>query len=103
MATYKEFHGASLADRDTFWREEARLVDWQAPFTSVLDYSKPPFAKWALRSIRTSGNCNWKAGALRGRIATTPGYSINWNTATNTIFCSTDTLMCPSNIARGKH
>jgi len=46
MATYKEFHGASLADRDTFWREEARLVDWQAPFTSVLDYSKPPFAKW---------------------------------------------------------
>ncbi len=46
MATYKEFHGASLADREAFWREEAALVDWQTPFTSVLDYSKPPFAKW---------------------------------------------------------
>ena len=46
MATYQEFHRASLADRDAFWRTEAALVDWQTPFTSVLDYSKPPFAKW---------------------------------------------------------
>ena len=46
MATYKEFHRQSLADRDAFWRAEASLVDWQTPFSSVLDYSKPPFAKW---------------------------------------------------------
>ena len=46
MATYKEFHRASLAERETFWRTEAALVDWQTPFSSVLDYSKPPFAKW---------------------------------------------------------
>ncbi len=25
---------------------EAALVDWQTPFSAVLDYSKPPFAKW---------------------------------------------------------
>ncbi|NDP42632.1 MAG: propionate--CoA ligase, partial [Aromatoleum sp.] len=46
MATYKESHRRSLADREGFWREEAALVDWQTPFSSVLDYSKPPFAKW---------------------------------------------------------
>jgi propionyl-CoA synthetase len=46
MTTYKEFHRRSIADRDDFWRAEAGLVDWQTPFTSVLDYSKPPFARW---------------------------------------------------------
>jgi len=46
MATYKDFHRRSIADRDGFWRDEAKLVDWQTPFSAVLDYSKPPFAKW---------------------------------------------------------
>jgi propionyl-CoA synthetase len=46
LATYREFHRRSLADRDAFWREEAALIDWQTPFSAVLDYSKPPFAKW---------------------------------------------------------
>jgi propionyl-CoA synthetase len=46
MATYKEFYRRSIADRDAFWRGEAELVDWRTPFTAVLDYAKPPFAKW---------------------------------------------------------
>jgi propionyl-CoA synthetase len=46
LATYKDFHRRSLADRDAFWREQAALIDWQTPFTEVLDYSKPPFARW---------------------------------------------------------
>ncbi len=46
MPTYKDFYGRSLADRNAFWRTEAELVDWHTPFSSVLDYSKPPFAKW---------------------------------------------------------
>ncbi len=46
MPTYQEFHRRSLADRDAFWRDEAALIDWQTPFSSVLDYSRPPFAKW---------------------------------------------------------
>ena len=46
MASYKDFHRQSIADRDAFWRGEAELVDWQTPFTSVLDYARPPFAKW---------------------------------------------------------
>jgi propionyl-CoA synthetase len=43
---YREFHRRSLQDREGFWAEEAKLVDWHKPFERVLDYSKPPFAKW---------------------------------------------------------
>ena len=46
MASYKDFHRRSIADRDAFWREEAALVDWPTPFTTVLDYQSPPFARW---------------------------------------------------------
>ena len=46
MTTYSSFHNRSLTDRENFWRDEARLIDWEAPFASVLDYSRPPFAKW---------------------------------------------------------
>ena len=44
--TYREFHRRSIEERDRFWAEEAKLVDWHKPFGKVLDYSKPPFAKW---------------------------------------------------------
>jgi propionyl-CoA synthetase len=46
MTTYKEFHRRSIDDRERFWAEEAKLVHWQRPFERVLDYSKPPFARW---------------------------------------------------------
>jgi propionyl-CoA synthetase len=46
MATYKEFHARSIEDRDAFWSEQARLIDWQAPPERTLDYSRPPFARW---------------------------------------------------------
>jgi propionyl-CoA synthetase len=44
--TYADFHRRSLEDRDAFWAEQARLIDWQTPFSQVCDYSKPPFARW---------------------------------------------------------
>ena len=43
---YQEFHRRSIEDRDAFWSEQAKLVDWHKPFGQVLEYSKPPFAKW---------------------------------------------------------
>ena len=46
MTTYREFHRRSISDRDGFWAEEAKLVHWHKPFSKVLDYSRPPFAKW---------------------------------------------------------
>jgi propionyl-CoA synthetase len=44
--SYAEIHRRSLFDREAFWRERAAQVDWQTPFTEVLDYSTPPFARW---------------------------------------------------------
>jgi propionyl-CoA synthetase len=46
MAAYREFHARSINDRDAFWAEQARLVDWHTPFERTLDYSRPPFARW---------------------------------------------------------
>ena len=43
---YRAFHRRSIDDRDGFWAEQAKLVDWHKPFTEVLDYSRPPFARW---------------------------------------------------------
>jgi propionyl-CoA synthetase len=46
MTTSKEFHRRSLAERDAFWSKEAERIHWHRPFSKVLDYSRPPFAKW---------------------------------------------------------
>src|SRR5436190_2202530 len=46
MPTYREFHRRSLQDREGFWAEQAGLIHWQRPHQQVLDYSKPPFARW---------------------------------------------------------
>jgi propionyl-CoA synthetase len=46
MTRYADFHQRSIDDRDGFWSEQARLIDWQTPFEQVCDYANPPFAKW---------------------------------------------------------
>jgi propionyl-CoA synthetase len=46
MTTYREFHRRSIQDREAFWAEEAKLIDWRKSAAKVLDYSRPPFAKW---------------------------------------------------------
>jgi propionyl-CoA synthetase len=44
--TYRDFYRRSVDQREAFWAEQARLVDWHKPFERVLDYSRPPFARW---------------------------------------------------------
>src|SRR5437764_10568163 len=46
MPTYREFHRRSIEDREGFWAEQAKLIHWHRPHRQVLDYSKPPFARW---------------------------------------------------------
>ena len=46
MTTIQEFHKQSIENPDAFWGEEAKSIDWHKPFTQVLDFSRPPFAKW---------------------------------------------------------
>jgi propionyl-CoA synthetase len=43
---YSEFYHQSINDPQAFWANEARLIDWQQPFSQVLDYSRQPFSKW---------------------------------------------------------
>ncbi len=46
MTGYKDYHRRSIEDREGFWAEHAKLVHWQKPYSKVLEYSRPPFAKW---------------------------------------------------------
>ena len=46
MTSYSEFHQRSIADPESFWAEQAQLIDWQVPPQQICDYSQPPFAKW---------------------------------------------------------
>jgi propionyl-CoA synthetase len=36
----------SLDERDQFWNEQAKRIDWHKPFDKVCDFSRPPFARW---------------------------------------------------------
>ena len=46
MQNYQALHARSISDPAGFWREQAALIDWHEPFTQVLDYARPPFARW---------------------------------------------------------
>ncbi len=46
MADYRNEHARSIADPETFWGEQAGLVDWIRPPTRVLDAERPPFYRW---------------------------------------------------------
>ncbi|NBW67218.1 MAG: propionate--CoA ligase [Betaproteobacteria bacterium] len=46
MGSFAQFHKRSIADRDNFWAEQAKTIDWQTPPQHICDYSNPPFAKW---------------------------------------------------------
>ncbi|MBL8385097.1 MAG: propionate--CoA ligase [Burkholderiales bacterium] len=43
---YAAFHRRSLDERDAFWAEQARLIDWHVAPKRTLDYARPPFARW---------------------------------------------------------
>jgi propionyl-CoA synthetase len=46
MGSFAQFHKRSIEDRDNFWSEQAKTVDWQIQPQQICDYSNPPFAKW---------------------------------------------------------
>ena len=46
MGNFADFHARSINDRDAFWAEQAKLVDWKVQPQRICDYSQPPFAKW---------------------------------------------------------
>ncbi|MFM8866562.1 MAG: propionate--CoA ligase [Limnohabitans sp.] len=46
MGSYADFHRRSIEERDSFWTEQAALIDWHKPFAQVCDDSNPPFTQW---------------------------------------------------------
>lgn len=53
-----EVYEQAAADRVKFWGEQAERLDWGTPFTEVLDWSNPPFAKWFVGgTLNASYNC----------------------------------------------
>src|SRR5437899_4861289 len=79
MATYREFHRRSLEDREGFWAEQAELIHWHRPYQQVLDYSRPPFARWFV-----GGRTNLCHNAIDRHLATRGGQAA-------LIFISTET------------
>jgi acetyl-CoA synthetase len=54
-----ELYGQAAGDREKFWADQARgLLHWHRPFTEVLDWSDPPFARWyADGELNVAYNC----------------------------------------------
>jgi propionyl-CoA synthetase len=66
-ASYHDFCRRSIEQRDVFWAEQARLVDWHRPFEQVLDYTRPPFARWFV-----GGQTNLCHNAVDRHLSTRP-------------------------------
>ena len=43
---YEAFYRRSIEDREGFWAQQARMIDWNKGWDKVLDYSSPPFVNW---------------------------------------------------------
>lgn len=41
-----DLYARAAEDREAFWADQARELHWHTPFTEVLDWSTPPFARW---------------------------------------------------------
>ncbi|MDR3006159.1 MAG: AMP-binding protein, partial [Acidovorax sp.] len=48
MNSFADFHARSISgqEREAFWAEQAKMVDWKVAPTQACDYSNPPFARW---------------------------------------------------------
>jgi len=53
-----EAYAEAEADRLAFWAKQAERISWAEPFTDVLDWSDPPFAKWYVGGkLNAAYNC----------------------------------------------
>ncbi|MEV7693310.1 acetate--CoA ligase [Microbacterium sp. NPDC089189] len=53
-----DLYDRAAADREGFWADQARELHWHTPFTEVLDWSHPPFARWfADGELNVAYNC----------------------------------------------
>ncbi|HEV2021201.1 MAG TPA: acetate--CoA ligase [Terriglobales bacterium] len=58
MEEFERLYRAAAEDPEKFWAERAQAVHWFTPWTKVLDWSNPPFAKWFVGAkTNVSYNC----------------------------------------------
>ncbi len=59
QATASEsLYEAAAKDRLAFWAEQAKVLEWAAPWDTVLDWSEAPFAKWFIGGrLNVAVNC----------------------------------------------
>ena len=68
---YAEFYRRSIDDRDAFWAEQARLIDWKQQPRTVCDDSHPPFTRWFAGS---------PSGASATRSVDSSSFAAPWRT-----------------------
>jgi propionyl-CoA synthetase len=66
-ARYDQLYRRSIEDREAFWAEQAEQIHWERKWEQVLDYSRPPFARWFVGGrTNTAYNCVDRHLAARG-------------------------------------
>jgi len=51
-------YAEAAADRPAFWAKQAERLSWSTPWSQVLDWSNPPFAKWFVGGkLNVAYNC----------------------------------------------
>src|SRR3954470_21452287 len=54
----EDWYELANKDRLAFWAEQAERLQWASPWTEVLDWSNPPFAKWFVGgTLNVAVNC----------------------------------------------
>ena len=53
-----DLYADAVEDREAFWAAQARELHWHTPFTEILDWTNPPFARWfADGELNVAYNC----------------------------------------------
>ncbi len=56
--TDSSIYWRAAQDPEAYWAEQARNLTWTQPFTEVLDWSNPPFARWfGDGKLNVAANC----------------------------------------------
>ena len=65
--SYADVHQRSITERDAYWAEQAKLIDWQTPPQRICNNDNPPFTRWF-----EGGTTNLCHNAVDRHLATRP-------------------------------
>jgi len=65
--SYADVHQRSITERDAYWAEQAKLIDWQTPPQRICNNDNAPFTRWF-----EGGTTNLCHNAVDRHLATRP-------------------------------